>query len=288
MKKIAFIGAGIMGRPMMIHLANKGHHIQVFTRTIEKAQQLDHPNIHVKTSLKECLEDCDTVMTMVSTPDDVASLYLGNTGILATVKPGTLLIDLTTSSPTLARELEQKAHELGLMLLDAPVSGGDIGAKNGTLSIMVGGSKEAFDQAYPLLECFGKSIKLQGSAGFGQHTKMANQISVAGNLAATCETLLYSIHAGLDLKNVIDTIGQGAGGSWQLVHNGVLISEHNTDPGFYIKHFIKDMNIVQDEAKKMGITLPIFNQVLSMFNELSKQGYDLLGTQALYLYYQQA
>ncbi len=284
MKKIGFIGAGIMGRPIMTHLANHGYQVNVFTRSIEKAHLLNHSNIEIKSTLIECIKDVDVVMTMVSTPKDVASIYMDG-GILDIVKESTLLIDLTTSSPTLAKTLYEQATKRGLHLLDAPVSGGDIGAINGSLSIMVGGTKKAFEMALPLLTCFGKTIKLQGPAGFGQHTKMANQIAVAGNLAATCETLLYAQKAGLDLKQVIETVGQGAGGSWQLIHNGSLMIEHNTDPGFYIKHFIKDMTIVQEEAIEMGIDLPVLNHVLSMFKSLSDQGYDLLGTQALYLYY---
>ncbi len=284
MKKIAWIGTGVMGHAMVSHLIDAGYPVSIFTRSKEKAADLTEKAILCDT-IEQAVKDADIVITMVGYPKDVESVYADENGVFNHANKGTLCIDMTTSSPTLAQKLYELAVSKGLRMLDAPVSGGDIGAKNATLSIMVGGDSEDYLEAYPLFERMGKSITHIGEAGFGQHCKMANQIVVAGNIAAISESLYYAKNAGLDPYIVLQAISGGAAGSWQVTNNGPKILKENYDPGFYIHHFIKDLTLVQQEAAKTEISLPVVAQVLALYRQLLDEGYGQLGTQALIMAY---
>lgn len=285
MKKIAWIGTGVMGNSMVTHLINAGYPVSVYTRSKEKADNLKD-KAKVYDSISEAVKDADVVISMVGYPKDVESVYAGQDGVFKNVKKGTLCIDMTTSSPTLAEKLYQISLSFGLRMLDAPVSGGDIGAKNATLSIMVGGDQIDYDEAKELFALMGKSITLIGKAGSGQHCKMANQIVVAGNIAAISESMYYAKNAGVDPNIVLQAISGGAAGSWQVSNNGPKILTENYDPGFYIHHFIKDLTLVEEEAGKAGIALPVVHQVLALYRQLLEEGYGQLGTQALIKAYQ--
>ena len=218
---------------------------------------------------------------MVGFPPDVEEVYFGEKGIMANARPGTLVIDMTTTSPRLAQRIYTEAADRGLSALDAPVSGGDTGARAGTLAIMVGGDREAFERAVPIFEAMGKSIRYMGVAGSGQHTKMANQIAIAGTLAGVCEAIAYARAAGLDVDEVISTISGGAASSWQLANNGPKSAHGDFAPGFFIKHFIKDMTLADGEARARDLPMPVLEKVLAMFRALEAQGYGDEGTQAL-------
>lgn len=280
MKKIAWIGTGVMGHAMVSHLINAGYPVSIFTRSKEKAADLADKATVVDT-IAQAVLDADVIITMVGYPTDVESVYAGVDGVFDHAKKGALCIDMTTSSPTLAQKLYALALTKGLRMLDAPVSGGDIGARNATLSIMVGGDIADFDEAKPLFEQMGKSITHIGIAGFGQHCKMANQIVVAGNIAAISESMFYAKNAGVDPHIVLQAISGGAAGSWQVTNNGPKILTGNYDPGFYIHHFIKDLTLVEEEALKADISLPVVRQVLALYRQLLDEGYGQLGTQAL-------
>jgi 3-hydroxyisobutyrate dehydrogenase/2-hydroxy-3-oxopropionate reductase len=237
-------------------------------------------------SAGECAKGQDAVITIVGYPKDVEQVYFGEDGILENARPGAYLIDMTTTSPQLSQRIFEKAKEKGLHALDAPVSGGDTGAKNGTLAIMVGGEKQAFDDCLPIFEAMGKNIVYQGPAGCGQHCKMANQIAIAGTIAGVCEAIAYAKAKGMDPQVMLDTIGSGAAASWQLSNNGAQILKGNMDPGFFIKHFIKDMSIADEEAQAAGLQLGVLDEALRMYRELAEKGLGDLGTQALIQYYE--
>jgi 3-hydroxyisobutyrate dehydrogenase len=280
MKKIAWIGTGVMGNSMVSHLIKAGYPVSIYTRSKEKADNLKD-KATVVDSIALAVKDADVVITMVGYPKDVESVYTGQQGVFEHVKKGALCIDMTTSSPTLAGQLYESAQSYGLRMLDAPVSGGDIGAKNATLSIMVGGDLHDFDEAAELFAFMGKSVTYIGKAGAGQHCKMANQIAVAGNIAAICESLYYARNAGVDPTIVLSAISGGAAGSWQVSNNGPKILTENYEPGFYIHHFIKDLTLAEEEAGKADISLPVVHQVLALYRQLLEEGYGQLGTQAL-------
>lgn len=280
MKKIAWIGTGVMGNHMVSHLINAGYPLSIYTRSKEKAENLKD-KAKVCDTIAEAVKDAEVVITMVGYPKDVASVYAGVGGVFENVKTGALCIDMTTSSPTLAEQLSELAKSKGLKMLDAPVSGGDIGAKNATLSIMVGGDPQDFQQAKELFDLMGKSVTHIGKAGSGQHCKMANQIVVAGNIAAITESMHYAFNAGINPEIVLQAISGGAAGSWQVSNNGPKILKENYEPGFYIHHFIKDLTLVEEEASKAHIDLPITHQVLGLYRQLLDEGYGQLGTQAL-------
>jgi 3-hydroxyisobutyrate dehydrogenase-like beta-hydroxyacid dehydrogenase len=281
MHKIAWIGTGVMGGAMARHLMDAGYAISVTTRTKSKAQSLIDAGARWCDDIPSCVKDADIVFTMVGYPKDVEEIYLKQNGIFDSVKPGTICVDMTTSSPRLATILYNEGRKRGILVLDAPVSGGDIGAKNATLAIMCGGDKEPFETVVPLFEKLGKNIRHMGGASFGQHTKMANQIAVAGAIAATTEAILYAQAAGLNASEVLAAISTGAAGSWQLSNNGPKILAGNFDPGFYIHHFVKDMRLVMEEAQGFAIDLPILEKVYEKYAILLNKGYGLLGTQAL-------
>jgi 3-hydroxyisobutyrate dehydrogenase len=280
MKKIAWIGTGVMGNAMVSHLISAGYPVSVYTRSIEKAENLKD-KATVCDTIAKAVKDADVVITMVGYPKDVASVYAGADGVFENARKDVLCIDMTTSSPTLATQLYELSKSRGFRILDAPVSGGDIGAKNATLSIMVGGDHDDFLQAKEFFDLMGKSVTYIGKAGAGQHCKMANQIVVAGNIAAITESMHYALNAGIDPDIVLQAISGGAAGSWQVTNNGPKILKENYDPGFYIHHFIKDLTLVEEEAKKTHINLPIAHQVLKLYHQLQDEGFGQLGTQAL-------
>ena len=281
MKKIGFIGVGVMGSSMVRNLMKHGFEVSIYTRTKKKAESVIEDGAIWCDSVKECVKDKDVVITIVGYPKDVEEVYFGEDGIIENVPQGSTIIDMTTTSPTLSKKIYEAAKEKGVHALDAPVSGGDTGAKNGTLAIMVGGDKEVFDQALDVFEAMGKNIVYEGKAGSGQHCKMANQIALSGTLASVCEAITYAKSVGLDTKTMLDTIATGAAGSWQLSNNGYKMLEGNYDPGFYVEHYIKDMRIALEEAQKENLSLPILSEVLGMFEELDEMGESRSGTQVL-------
>lgn len=279
---VGFIGLGVMGRSMALNLIKAGFKLKVYTRTEEKAADVIAAGGYWCDSVAECSNGVDAVITIVGYPTDVREVYLGENGIVANATKGTYLIDMTTSEPALAVEIFDAANDQGLFSMDAPVSGGDVGAKNGTLSIMCGAESHVFEAVQPLLHSLGKTIVLQGGPGCGQHTKMCNQIAIATNMIGVMEALLYARNAGLDPLIVLDSIGSGAAGSWSLNNLYPRVVEGDMDPGFYVIHFIKDMEIAMKEAASMGLTLPGLSMALEFYRELEREGDGLLGTQALY------
>ncbi len=285
-RTIGFIGLGVMGAPMAGHIRASGERLLIYTRTKSKARLVLDTGAEWRDSPKQIAEECDVVFTMVGYPKDVEEIYFGPDGLIENARPGTIFVDFTTSSPDLAVKIYESAKARGLSAIDAPVSGGDIGAKNATLTIMVGGDEETFQKVKPLLETVGKTVILQGGPGAGQHTKMANQIAVAGNLLGTVEALIYAKNAVLDPKHVLLSIANGAAQSWQLSNNAPRMLERNFDPGFYIKHFLKDLRIALDSAHAMHIELPMLALSEKLFAKMVNEGMGELGTQAIYLLYE--
>ncbi len=282
---IGFIGTGVMGKSMASHLLAAGYSVRVYNRTQEKTNDLIDKGAVWCGSPKLVASESDVVITMVGFPKDVQSVYLGPEGLIENSRSGTLLIDMTTSSPILAGEIEKEAMIKGLYALDAPVSGGDIGAREARLSIMVGGEKEAVAQAMPIFKVMGKQISHMGKAGMGQHTKMSNQIAIASNMMGVCEALWYAERSGLDVKSVLEAISAGAAGSASLANLGPRILRKDYAPGFYIKHFIKDMKIALDSAEEMKIDLPGLKLSLKLYEELAEKGHENEGTQGLIQWY---
>jgi 3-hydroxyisobutyrate dehydrogenase len=281
--RIGWIGTGVMGRWMCQHLIDKGHPATVYNRSREKAQPLLDAGAAWADNPRQLAERADVVFAIVGFPADVREVFLGTQGALAGSRPGTVLVDMTTSEPSLAREIYEAARAKKVGSVDAPVSGGDVGAKNGTLSIMVGGDAETVEAIRPLLECMGKTIVHQGPAGSGQHTKMVNQVLIATNMIGVCEALLYAYKAGLDPRTVLQSVGGGAAASWSLNNLGPRIIDRNFEPGFFVEHFIKDMGIALDEAKRLGIALPGLALANQLYLSVKAHGYGRKGTQALML-----
>ena len=286
MKTIAFIGVGVMGKSMVRNLMKNGFDVSIYSRTKSKAQDVIEEGAKWCDDVKTCVSGKDVVITIVGYPKDVEEVYFGENGIIANAKPGAYLIDMTTTSPKLSVKIYEEAQKKGLSALDAPVSGGDTGARNATLSIMVGGDKAAFDACQDIFASMGSSIIYEGKAGCGQHTKMANQIALAGAIAGVCEAIAYAKNTGLDLQTMFDSISKGAAGSWQLSNNGANILKGNFNPGFFIKHFIKDLKIASEEGKAVSLDMNVVNDVLGMYVDLEKDGLGDLGTQALIKYYE--
>jgi len=284
-KKIGFVGTGVMGASMASHVMRGGYPLAVYNRTKERALPLIEKGAVWMDSVAGLAAWADIVITIVGYPKDVEEVYLGSDGILAHAQPGSYTVDMTTSKPSLAKKIYEAAREKGISALDAPVSGGDIGAKNGTLAIMAGGDREAFDALMPVFSLMGNNITLQGGAGYGQHTKMCNQIAIAGTVMGVCESLAYAKKAGLDPENVLKCISTGGAASWQLSAYAPRILKGDYAPGFYIKHFVKDMAIAIDEADAMGLDTPALKLAKSLYDMLVREGKDNLGTQALYLLY---
>jgi 3-hydroxyisobutyrate dehydrogenase len=281
--RIGWIGTGVMGRWMCQHLMTKGYAATVYNRTKERAQPLLDAGATWADTPADVARRSDVVFAIVGFPKDVREVFLGSKGVLTAARPGLALVDMTTSEPSLAREIHEAAKAKSVASLDAPVSGGDVGAKNAALSIMVGGDADVVVALRPLLECMGKTIVHQGPAGSGQHTKMVNQILIASNMVGVCEALLYGWKAGLDLKTLLQSVGGGAAASWSLNNLGPRIIDRNFEPGFFVEHFIKDMGIALDEAKRMKLALPGLALANQLYLAVQAQGWGRKGTQALYL-----
>jgi 3-hydroxyisobutyrate dehydrogenase len=285
---VAFIGTGVMGSSMAGHLQKAGHRLSVFSRTRSKSQPLLDGGATWCDSPGAAAAQADAVVTIVGMPSDVESVYLGKGGIVESARPGTVLIDMTTSSPQLAQRIAQAGEARGQHVLDAPVSGGDIGAREARLSIMVGGSTQAFDAAKPMFDRMGKSVIRQGGPGAGQYTKMCNQIVIANNMLGVCESLAYAIRAGLDPNVVLQSISTGAAGSWSLANLGPRMLKGDFAPGFFVKHFIKDMKIAIESAREMKLDLPGLTQACRLYEQLAARGGENDGTQALFKLYVQS
>lgn len=281
-KSIGWIGTGVMGRSMAMHVINAGYRLHVYNRTREKAFDLLEKGALWCDSPRAVAQQSDIIFSIVGFPSDVSAVLLGPDGALAGATAGNILVDMTTSSPALAKTIFAEARSREVGVLDAPVSGGDIGARDATLSIMVGGDAAVFQQVLPLFECMGKTISHLGPAGAGQHTKMCNQILIAGTMIGVVESLLYAERTGMDMDAVIDVIGQGAASSWSINTLGRRIAKNDFDPGFYIKHFVKDMGIALEEARRMNLSLPGLALVQQLYIAAQAMGVESLGTQGLY------
>ena len=286
MKKIGFIGLGIMGAAMAGHLMDAGYELSVYNRTRSKADALVARGAKYCESPGACARGQDAVITIVGYPKDVEEIYLGADGILANLDAGAYTADMTTSSPALAERIYAEAKKRGIHALDAPVTGGDMGARNATLNILVGGDEEAFNAMRPVFATMGKNIVYEGSAGAGQKTKAANQIAIAGALAGACEAFAYARAAGLDVEKVYTSISGGAAASFQMSNMLRMALNGNFDPGFMIKHFVKDMTIGAETSKEYGIDLPVLEQVLREARAIEERGGGADGTQSLFKYYE--
>jgi len=281
--RVAWIGTGVMGTSMCGHILDRGYDVNVFNRSRERAAALVERGAHFCESPAEASSDADVVFTIVGFPTDVRDVILGDKGALSEARPGTLLIDMTTSEPSLAREIFDAASAQGVDALDAPVSGGDLGARNATLVIMAGGTAEAFERALPLLEILGKTVVHQGGPGTGQHTKMVNQIAIAAGMVGVCEALLYAHCAGLDVERVLDTIAGGAAGSWSLSNYAPRALRGDFEPGFKVDHFIKDLGIALAEARAMDVALPGLALAEQLYVSTRALGLGAKGTHSLLL-----
>lgn len=286
MQKIGFIGVGIMGKSMVRNLMKAGFDLHIYARNKEKVEDVTAEGAVFHDSIKSCVAGCEAVITIVGFPKDVEEVYFEEGNILDSADAGAYLIDMTTTSPQIAEKIYAEGKKKGFHVLDAPVTGGDMGAKNGTLSILAGGDQEDYEACMPLFEAMGTNINYQGKAGCGQHCKLANQIMIAGTLSGVCEALTYAKAKGLDLNTVLNSVATGAAGSKQLDTFGPKILEGNYDPGFFMKHFIKDMKLALIEANMSELNLGVLSQVLANYEELEAEGYGDLGTQALMKYYE--
>ncbi|MBN2048845.1 MAG: NAD(P)-dependent oxidoreductase, partial [Spirochaetales bacterium] len=282
MKKLGWVGTGVMGKSMCGHLMAAGYPMSVYTRTRTKAEELLAAGATWFASPKEVAENSDIAFAIVGYPQDVHEVFLGEEGLLAGAKRGAILVDMTTSEPSMAEEIYAAGKEKGVSVLDAPVSGGDVGAKEARLAIMAGGDKKAFDEVLPLFEVMGKNIRLLGGPGAGQHTKAANQIHIATTMIGLVECLLYAHRAGLDMMEVITTIEKGAAGTWSLSNYGPRIVKGNFDPGFMVKHFVKDMGIALKEARRMNLSLPGLAMAQQFYIAAMAEGLENMGTHSLY------
>ncbi len=281
--RVGWIGTGVMGRWMCGHLMAKGYQATVYNRSRDKAQPLLDEGAAWADTPRAVAEKSDVVFAIVGFPRDVREVFLGADGALAGSRSGGALVDMTTSEPSLAREIYAEAKKKGVAAVDAPVSGGDVGAKNAALSIMVGGDADAFEAVKPLFECMGKTIVHQGPAGAGQHTKMVNQILISGTMVSVCEALLYGFQAGLDMNTVLKSVSTGAAGSKALEVLAPRMLKGDFEPGFFVEHFLKDMGIALAEAERMNLALPGLALAKQLYEAVRAQGYGRKGTQALLL-----
>ena len=288
MNKIGFIGVGIMGKSMVRNLMKAGFELHIYARNKEKVKDVISEGANFHESIQDCVKDCEAVITIVGFPKDVEEVYFEEGNILDSAESGAYLIDMTTTSPMLAEKIYTEGTEKGYHVLDAPVTGGDTGAKAGTLSILVGGLKEDFEKCMPLFQAMGTNINYQGNAGCGQHAKLANQIMIAGTLSGVCEALTYAKAKGLDPQVFLDSVSTGAAGSKQLDIFGPKILAGDYEPGFFLKHFVKDMKLALTEANMSELSLEVLSLVLANYEELEAAGYGNLGTQALMKYYAEA
>ncbi|MCB0685639.1 MAG: NAD(P)-dependent oxidoreductase [Saprospiraceae bacterium] len=282
-QNIGWIGTGVMGVSMAGHLIVNGYNLSVYNRTRSKADSLVEAGATWYDTPGEVAANSDIIFTIVGFPNDVEQVYFGADGIFSGIKDGSIVVDMTTTAPSLAVKIDDEAKKKNAGAVDAPVSGGDVGAKNGTLSIMVGGDKEHVDTVMPLFEIMGKNIVYEGKAGSGQHTKMCNQITIAGTMIGVCESLLYGYKAGLDLNIMLEAISGGAAGCWTLNNLAPRIVNRNFDPGFYVEHFIKDMEIALAEARRMNLCLPGLALAHQLYKAVEAQGHGRKGTHALML-----
>lgn len=280
--KIGWIGTGVMGNAMCGHLLDAGYPMSVYNRTQSKADNLVAKGAQWCDNPFDVARNSDMIFSIVSFPSDVEQVMLGDKGAMAGALPNAVIVEMTTSNPSLARRIYQTAKDKGLSALDAPVSGGDIGAREGTLAIMAGGDKPTYEKALPMFKTMGQNIAYMGDAGSGQHTKMCNQILIAGTMIGTVESLIYAYRVGLDQDEVIDIIGKGAASSWAINNLGRRIANNDFSPGFFIKHFVKDMGIALDEAQRMNICLPGLALAQQFFTAAKAMGHENLGTQGLY------
>lgn len=281
MMRIGFIGTGVMGSGIIANLLKHDYDLVVYNRTKEHAKDVLNLGAKWADSPAQVARASDVVMTMVGFPQDVVDVYCGQNGVMKAVKPNQLLIDLTTSKPSLAQNLAAKATQRGAFMLDAPVSGGDIGAQKGTLTVMVGGDRDQLNQHLALFHAFGQTVRYFGPAGSGQHAKMANQIMIAGTMTGMCECLAYAKAAHLKLDEVLATVNNGAAANWSLANYGPRILKDDYTPGFFVKHFVKDLRIALDEAAKIHLQLPATDQAKRLYEQLMQQGDSDDGTQAL-------
>ncbi len=281
--RVGWIGTGVMGTSMCGHLMSNGYPATIFSRTRDRAKTLLDRGATWADSPKAAAENSDVLFAIVGFPADVREVFLGPNGALAGSSPGKVLVDMTTSEPSLAREIYDAAKAQSADSVDAPVSGGDIGAREARLSIMIGGDKDVVERLRPLFECMGKTIIHQGPAGSGQHTKMVNQILIATGMIGVCEALLYGFKAGLDLNTVLESVSGGAAGSWSLTNYAPRMLKGNFDPGFFVEHFIKDMGIALAESKRMNLSLPGLALAEQLYVALKAQGHGRKGTQSLIL-----
>lgn len=281
--RIGWIGTGVMGTSMCGHLIARGFTATIYNRTKAKAQPLVEKGARWADSPKVVAENSDVVFTIVGYPSDVREVILGEKGALAGSRSGVVLVDMTTSDPSLAVEIAEKAKAKGVQSVDAPVSGGDIGAREARLSIMIGGDSEVVTALQPCFEAMGKTIIHQGGPGAGQHTKLTNQILIATNMIGVCEALLYAYKAGLDLNTVMQSVSPGAAGSWSLSNLGPRMINNNFDPGFFVEHFIKDMGLALAESRRMGLSMPGLALANQLYLALQAQGHGRAGTHALML-----
>lgn len=288
MEHVAWIGTGVMGAQQAGHLVKAGYEVKAYGHHYEKAAaKAPEFGFTACRTIAEAVADADFIFVMVGYPADVEEVFCAPGGILEHARPGAVAVDMTTSSPTLAQKLYALGAERGVAVLDAPVSGGDKGAREATLSIMVGGDEAAFQKALPLLNAMGKNVLLMGPAGCGQHTKAANQIAVAGATAAYTEAILYAEKAGLDPQKMLDAIGGGAAGSWQIANMAPRALAGDFAPGFFVKHFIKDMKIIHDETASRGVELEMLESVLALYERFAAAGGADDGTQALIKFYRE-
>ena len=281
--KIGWIGTGVMGGPMAGHLQKAGHELSVFNRTKSRAMPLVNNGAVWCDTPARVVQRSEIIFTMLGHPQDVKTTYFGENGILGSKGPLRIVVDMTSSQPTLAQTIHEEASKLNIESLDAPVSGGDVGAREAILAIMVGGKKVIFNEVLPLFEAMGKTISFMGGPGAGQHTKVCNQILVAGTMIGVCESLLYASKLGLDSQSVIDIVEKGAAGSWSISNLGRRIVKEDFNPGFFVEHFIKDMGIALQEASAAGFSLPGLALVQQLYIALKAQGHGRSGTQALIL-----
>ncbi len=282
---IGFIGLGVMGKSMALNLIRAGYQLMVYNRTQDKASELLEAGAIWAESVRELAQVSNVVITMVGLPSDVEEVYFGDGGILACAQSDAYVIDMTTSQPTLAQQIYNTALEKGIHSLDAPVSGGDVGARNGELSIMVGGDVDAFNAMLPIFNELGTNIVFQGKSGSGQHTKMSNQIAIASNMIGVCEAIAYAKRVGLDPRKALQSIDKGAAGSWSLTNLAPRMIEHDYRPGFFIKHFLKDIKIALEVSESIDLYTPGLNLAFELYEKLSENGEDSSGTQALFKMY---
>lgn len=281
--RLGWIGTGVMGRSMCCHLMNAGFAMTIHSRTRSKATELLERGATWADSPAEVARASQIVFGIVGFPNDVREVYLGERGVLAGASAGSVLVDMTTSRPELAVEIHARAAERGVHAIDAPVSGGDIGAREARLSLMIGGDEPVVEALRPCWEAMGKTIVRQGGPGSGQHTKMVNQILIAAGMVGICEALLYGYRAGLDLETVLRSVGSGAAGSWSLTNLGPRIMANRFEPGFFVEHFVKDMEIALDESRRMGLSLPGLALAHQLYVALRSQGHGKDGTHSLQL-----